>query len=79
MRTEQIKVGQIVNAHGIRGDLKLNPHRVEARLLLQARIFYIDGQALQPQSLRVHKGTLLFRLPGVEDMNAALAYKGKDV
>ena len=79
MRPEFIKIGQIVNAHGIRGDLKLNPWRVEPSLLLHAKKFYIDGRCLQPSALRLHKGLVLFRLPGVEDMNTALDYKGKDV
>jgi len=79
MRPEYIKVGQIVNAHGIRGDLKLNPYRVDVTLLTEAKHFYIDGKAVKPSSLRVHKNTLLFRMPGVEDMDTALSYKGKDV
>ena len=79
MRPAYITIGQIVNTHGIRGDLKLNPWRVEPAQLLGIRHFFVDGQALQPQSMRVHKNTLLFRLPGVEDMDAALAYKGKEV
>ena len=79
MKLEFIEVGQIVNTHGVRGELKLNPWDVEAETLRRCRTFYIDGKALRPASARVHKSCLLFTLPGVETLDDALAYKGKVV
>lgn len=77
MRPEFIPVGQIVNAHGIRGEVKVNPHGFDPEFLTEFDTLYLDGQAVRVRSARVHKSTVLLTLPGVEDMDAALALKGK--
>lgn len=79
MELEFITVGQIVNAHGIRGEVKLLPQGVGLDILARCRTFYIDGQAVTPTARREHKGCLLLKLPGVEDMDAALTFKNKKV
>ena len=68
MKLEFIEVGQVVNTHGVRGELKLNPWDVEPEVLRRCKTFYIDGKALRPASARVHKSCLLFTLPGVETL-----------
>ena len=79
MRPEFIPVGQIVNAHGIRGEVKLNPAGFDPAFLAAFDTLYIDGKETKVKSARVHKSTVLLVLPGVEDMDAALALKGKPV
>lgn len=80
MRVTYIPVGQIVNAHGIRGEVKLNPAMgFDPEFLAEFDTLYIDGKATRVKSARVHKTTVLLTLPGVEDMDAALALKGKPV
>ena len=79
MKLEYVDIGRIVNTHGVRGELKLNPFDLEPELLCRCKTAYIDGAPLPLTAARVHKGCLLFRLKGVEDMDAALAYKGKTV
>ena len=77
MKQEFIQVGRIVNAHGIRGEVRVQPRRVSPALLTRCKTFYIDGQAVVPTANHVHKDMVLLKLPGVDDMNAALTYKGK--
>jgi len=79
MRLENIKVGRIVNAHGIRGEVRVQPRDGDPAFLTQFKTFYIDGRPVNPTANHVHKSMVLMKLPGVEDMNAALGYKGKDV
>ena len=79
MRPEFIPVGQIVNAHGIRGEVKLNPAGFDPAFLAAFDTLYIGGKETKVKSARVHKSTVLLALPGVEDMDAALALKGKPV
>ena len=52
MKLEFIEVGQIVNTHGVRGELKLNPWDVEPEVLRRCKTFYIDGRALRRILLR---------------------------
>ncbi|MCI9318185.1 MAG: 16S rRNA processing protein RimM [Oscillospiraceae bacterium] len=79
MELEFITAGQIVNTHGIRGEVKLLPQGVEPDLLAQCDPLYIGGRPFSPSARRIHKGCLLLRLEGVDDMDAALALKGKTV
>ena len=79
MRPEFIPVGQIVNAHGIRGEVKLNPAGFDPAFLAAFDTLYIGGKRDKGEERtgpQVH-GTA--DAAGVEDMDAALALKGKPV
>ena len=79
MRPEFITVGAVVNAHGIRGEVKVNPLGYDPAFIADFDTLYIGGQAEKVRAARVHKNTVLLTLPGVEDMDAALALKGRSV
>ena len=79
MKQEFIRVGRIVNAHGIRGEVRVQPRRVSPDFLTRCKTFYMDGKAVTPTANHVHKSLVLMKFPGVEDMNAALTYKDKDL
>lgn len=79
MRVEYIPVGQIVNAHGIKGEVKLNPMGFDPEFVADFDVLYIGGKRTEVKSARVHKSVVLLTLPGVTDMDAALALKGKTV
>lgn len=72
-----ITAGQIVNTHGIRGEVKLLPQGAAAEVLTGCKIFYIGGNPYECTASRVHKGCLLMKLRGVDDMDAALELKGR--
>ena len=55
MKQEFIRVGRIVNAHGIRGEVRVQPRRVSPALLTRCKTFYIDGQPITPTANHVHK------------------------
>lgn len=77
MKLPFITAGQIVNTHGIRGEVKLLPRGVEAELLTGCKSLYIGGKPYACAAARVHKGCVLVKLKGIDDMDAALALKGK--
>ena len=79
MRPVYIPVGHIVNAHGIKGEVKLNPEGFTPEFVAEFDTLYINGESVQVKSRWVHKSTVLLTLPGVEDMDAALALKGREV
>ena len=76
MKQEYIPVGRIVNAHGTRGEVRLQPDGLTPSFLTRFDTFYLDGQPLRPTANHVHKSFVLLKLPEVNDMNAALALKG---
>lgn len=77
MELEFITAGRIVNTHGVRGEVKLLPQGVEAEALTHTAVLHISGTPYAVAASRVHKGCLLLKLKGVDDMDAALALKGK--
>ena len=77
MKLDMIQIGRIVNAHGIRGEVRVQPRDGDPALLTRFQTFYIDGKPVTPTANHVHKSMVLLKLPGVDDMNAALTYKGK--
>lgn len=77
MKLEIIQLGRIVNAHGIRGEVRVQPTGADPALLTRFHTFYLDGVPVTPTANHVHKDVVLMKFPGVEDMNAALALKGK--
>lgn len=79
MNLEFIKIGRIVNAHGIRGEVRVQPRDADPTLLTQFATFYLNGQSVVPTACHVHKSLVLMKFPGVDDMNAALALKDQDL
>ena len=79
MRPEFITVGAVVNAHGIRGEVKVNPAGFDPAFIASFRTLYIGGRETKVTAARVHKSTVLLTLPGVETMDDALALKGRAV
>ena len=74
---ELIEIGQIVNTHGIRGEVKLNPWTDDIGDLLELEVFYLrQGEALHVQQSRIHKNCVIIRFEEVADRNAAERMKG---
>ncbi len=79
MKKPFLEAGEIVAPFGVRGEVKLQPWCDSAKFLLPFKTLYIDGSPRPVASSRVHKGMLIVRFEGVEDMDAAQALRGKIV
>ena len=79
MKNRFLEAGQIVNTHGIQGEVKIVPWCDSPEFLCSFPTLYIDGAPVKVQAARPHKGNVLARLEGVADVNAAMAVKGKTV
>ncbi len=79
MELEFVAAGTVANTHGVRGEIKVLPRGLEAEALLPVKALTIGGTAYEVAAGRVHKGCLLAKLKGVDDMDAALALKNKPV
>lgn len=79
MRQEFLEGGQIVNTHGIRGEVKVLSWCDTPEVLAAIPTYYIDGAAVKVRAARVHKGSVIAALEGAEDVDAAMKLKGKTV
>jgi 16S rRNA processing protein RimM len=75
--TEQVVIGRILKAHGIRGEVVVDVlSEVPGRFDAGATVL-LDGRPTRIASSRPHQGRLLVRLEGVEDRNAAELLRGR--
>ena len=79
MKKQYLEAGQIVNTHGVRGEVKIKPWADSAEFLKQFKHLYVDEKPVRVLHSRVHKGCLIAELEGVEDVNAAVRMKNKVV
>ena len=79
MKHPFLEAGQIVNTHGIQGEVKIVPWCDSPEFLCGFDTLYIDGAPVKVRAARAHKGNVLARLEGVDDVNAAMRLKNKVV
>ena len=76
-KKQYIEAGRIVNTHGVAGEVKIQVWLDSPQFLKTFRRCFIDKREVKLLSARVHKGFLIAKLEGVEDVNAAMALKGR--
>jgi len=79
MKKKYLEAGKIVNTHGVRGELKIQPWADSADFLRGFKVLYIDEKPIRVTGSFVHKGYLIAKLEGIDDANAAMAYKNRVV
>lgn len=79
MDAKLVEAGQIVNTHGIAGEVKIQVWLDSAELMKKCKRYFVDGKEMRVLSSRVHKGFLIAKIEGVEDMNCAERLKNKTV
>ena len=79
MKKQFLEAGEIVSTHGVQGEVKILPWCDGPEFLKEFDMLYVDGNAHRVHSARVHNTMQLFKLEGINDMNAAQAMKGKVV
>ncbi|HJH62169.1 MAG TPA: ribosome maturation factor RimM [Firmicutes bacterium] len=79
MSDQLLECGRIVNTHGIRGEVKIQPWADSPQVLCALPALYLDGAAVALLGARVHKGNVIAQLDGVANVEQAMALKGKVV
>ncbi len=79
MKLQYLEAGQIVNVHGVRGEMKVLPWADSPEFLTEFRRVRIDGAVWQVKSCRIQKNCNLLCLQGVDTVEAAQALRGKIV
>ena len=78
-KKQYIEAGRIVNTHGVAGEVKIEVWLDSPQFLKSFKRCFIDRREVKLLSAREHKGFLIVKLEGVEDVNAAMALKGRTV
>lgn len=72
-----LEIGKIVNTHGVRGEVKIQPWCDDPGLFEELEYFYADGKRYDIRSVRFHKQSILAYLDGVNSMEQAELLKNK--
>ena len=75
-----IEAGRIVNTHGVQGEVKIEVWLDSPRFFKSFKRLVPDsGEELKVLGAKTHKGFVIARLEGADDVNAAMRLKGKTV
>ena len=78
-KKQYIEAGRIVNTHGVRGEVKIEVWLDSAEFLRSFKRVFIGEREIKIESAFVHKGFLIAKLEGVDDVNAAMTFKGREI
>jgi len=73
------QVGKIINVHGLKGDLKVYPTTEDINRFELLDKVYIDEIEYEVENVRYHKGNVLLKVSGIDDINEAEKLKNKSV
>lgn len=76
---EKIKIGKIVNAVGLKGEVKVysyaqNPERFE-----KIDTIFAGSEEMMIENVRYQKNMVILKLKGIDDRNASESLKGQDL
>lgn len=72
-----LEIGQIVNTHGLRGDVKVMPWCDDPEIFHELAYVLIDGEEFEIQKSSLHKNAVLLKLKGIDHINDAENYRNK--
>ncbi|WP_286906378.1 ribosome maturation factor RimM [Clostridium sp. UBA1652] len=72
-----LNVGQIVNTHGVKGEVKVFPLTDDPMRFKKLKKVIIDNKDVQIISYKFQKDRVILKLEGVDTMDDAIRLKGK--
>jgi 16S rRNA processing protein RimM len=74
-----LEIGKIINTHGVRGEVKLEPWADSPEALLPLKTLWRDAEPLAVERSRVHGKFVIVKFRDVDTVEAAMALKGRVV
>jgi 16S rRNA processing protein RimM len=75
----RLEVGYVARAHGVRGELRVQPHAPESETLLEVERIWIGDDEHVVTAARPVPGAVLLTIEGLDDRDRAEALKGRPV
>lgn len=79
MKETMLELGKVVNTHGIRGELKIQPWCDDPEMFHELDYFYIDGKRYEIQRTRLHKNCIIAAVEEIDNINQAELLKNRVV
>lgn len=75
--TEFLRIGQIINTHGVMGDVKVMPLTDDMMRFKKLKEVYLNGNKVKIENVKFLKDKVVLKLEGINSMNEAEKYKFK--
>ena len=79
MTNDFLELGKIVNTHGIRGEVKIQPWCDDPAIFDELEYIYLDNEKYYIERSRFHKNCEIVKLEGIDDINRAELFRNKIV
>ena len=79
MKLQYVEAGEIVNTHGVRGEVKVLCWLDDPEMLCEFDRCRIEGKEYTMEQVRVQKTCNLVKLNGIDTMEAAMMMRGKTI
>lgn len=79
MISPYLPTGQIVNTHGLKGYVKIQPWADDPADLLDFDRFFIDGREYEVEQASLQKSMVLLKLAGVDTIDEAAKLRNKEL
>lgn len=76
---EKIKIGKIVNAVGLKGEVKVYNYSDSDEVYHRTPQIFAEDKLFDIENVRMQKNMVILKLAGIDDRNAAEAAKGRDL
>lgn len=76
---EYISIGQIINSHGVKGELKIFPLTDDINRFKGIKKVFIDGVERKVTWVKIATPKVILKIEGIETIEEALLYKNKYV
>lgn len=74
-----IKIGEVVNVVGLRGELKIYPYSENKERFETLKAVYFNDKQVQIENVRYKDNLVILKIQGVDDRTSAEACKGIEV
>lgn len=72
-----ISIGQIINTHGVKGELKIYPLTDDIKRFRKLKEVVIDGEKKQVSWCKLQSDRVILKIEGIDSMDQAMKFKGK--
>lgn len=76
---EKILIGKIVNAVGLKGEVKIYNYSDSHEIYENTNAVYVDDELMKVQRVRLQKNMVILKLEGIDDRNEAERAKGREI
>lgn len=77
MKTDQIVIGKILNTHGIKGTIKVQPITSDINRFNDLKYIIIDDQRIEVVNRRISNNLVYLDLKDYDDISKVIPFKGK--